>query len=95
MEFEIVHRRDKKEFAAMSGQDEAGKITYTTAGEGKIIIDHTEVDENFGGLGVGKKLVLAAVEAARSEGFKIIPLCPFSKSVFAKDDSLSDVLFTS
>lgn len=95
MHFEIDHRRAKKEFAAMNGQEEAGKITYTEGGTDKIIIDHTEVDKNYGGQGVGKKLILAAVEAARSEGFKIIPLCPFAKSVFDKDPSLEDVLFKS
>jgi predicted GNAT family acetyltransferase len=57
-----------------------------------IIIDHTEVSSTLRGTGAGKKMVEAAVAWARREGVKIIPLCPFAASVFAKDPSLSDVL---
>jgi hypothetical protein len=68
------------------------EMTYSKAGDKMIIIDHTEVSEELRGTGTGKKLVLKAVEMAREKHIKILPLCPFAKSVFDKDDSLSDVL---
>ncbi len=67
-------------------------MTYSKAGADKIIIDHTEVSEELKGQGAGKKLVAAAVEKARKEGFKILPLCPFAKATIQKDASLQDVL---
>ena len=67
-------------------------MTYSKAGADKIIIDHTEVSEELKGQGAGKKLVVAAVEKARKEGFKILPLCPFAKATIQKDASLQDVL---
>lgn len=42
--------------------------------------------------GADKKLVGAAVQWARVERVKIIPLCPFAKSVFDKTPQFADVL---
>ena len=66
-------------------------MTYVYAGDQKFIIDHTEVKEGGEGKGLGKKLVHAAVEFARSKGYTILPLCPFAKSVFEKTPDYADV----
>ncbi len=68
------------------------EMTYSRAGKGLIIIDHTGVPEALGGQGVGKELVLRAIEDARSEGLRIIPLCPFAKAQFDKHPEWADVL---
>ena len=67
-------------------------MTFVFAGEKQIIIDHTEVNPGNEGKGFGKKMVTKAVEYARENGIKIIPLCPFAKSVFDKVPEFSDVL---
>ena len=67
-------------------------MTFVYAGEDKIIIDHTEVNPGNEGKGFGKKMVLKAVEFAREKGIKIVPLCPFAKSVFDKTPEFRDVL---
>jgi len=36
--------------------------------------------------------VAAAVDYARTNGWKILPLCPFAKSVFDKTPEYADVL---
>jgi len=79
----FVIERDGKRLAEM---------TYTAAGETRIIIDHTHVDDALRGTGAGKRLVEAAVQWARAEEKKIIPLCPFAKSVFDKTPAYADVL---
>lgn len=68
------------------------ELIYTKPGENKIIIEHTEVDERLSGKGVGLQLVRHAVEFARMGKLKIIPLCPFAKSVFDKKAEFRDVL---
>ena len=68
------------------------KMTYVWAGNGKIIIDHTEVDDQLRGTGAGKQMVMKAFDFAREKHIKIMPLCPFAKSVFDKLDSIKDVL---
>ena len=67
------------------------EMTYTVAGS-RVIIDHTDVDDRLRGTGVGKQLVRAAVEWARAEKARLLPLCPFAKSVFDKTPDYADVL---
>jgi predicted GNAT family acetyltransferase len=75
--------------------ERAGKrlaeMTYTVAGS-RVIIDHTDVDDRLRGKGAGKQLVKSAVEWARAEQVKLMPLCPYAKSVFDKTPDYSDVL---
>lgn len=80
-------------FLADDNGTEAGKMTYVWAGNNKIIIDHTEIYPDYAGKGVGKLLVLEAVAYARAKKIKVLPLCPFAKSVFDKSPELADVLF--
>jgi uncharacterized protein len=65
-------------------------MTYTMAGT-LAIIDHTEVDDSLRGQGAGRQLVEAAVAWARADGHRILPLCPFAKSVFDKTPAFDDV----
>jgi predicted GNAT family acetyltransferase len=67
------------------------QLTYTVAGS-RVILDHTEVDDALRGTGTGKQLVEAAVQWARDGGRRLIPLCPFARSVFEKTPELRDVL---
>lgn len=67
------------------------EMTYTTAGS-RVIIDHTTVDEVLRGKGAGAQLVRAAVEWARKENVRLLPLCPFARSVFDKTPEYGDVL---
>lgn len=68
------------------------KLVYTWAGDDRIIIEHTEVDDSLKGEGAGKELVAKLVEFAREKGIKIIPVCSFAKSVFKKTQEYQDVL---
>ena len=78
-------------FIEINAKQEA-LMTFVFAGDDKIIIDHTEVNPGNNGKGFGKKMVAKAVEFAREKGIKIIPLCPFAKSVFDKTPEFKDVL---
>lgn len=68
------------------------EMTYVWAGKERIIIDHTEVSDELRGQGTGKQLVAAAVDFARERAIKILPLCPFAKSVIGRVPEFQDVL---
>ncbi len=91
---EVKQNNDAKHgnFAAFIDGSRAGMMTYTWAGEERFIIDHTEVEEAYNGQGVGKEMLLTAVDFARKNGKTIIPLCPFAKATFQKHEELQDVL---
>jgi uncharacterized protein len=68
-----------------------GELTYTVAGS-RVILDHTTVDEALRGTGAGRALVEAAVQWARTGNRRLMPLCPFARSVFDKTPEYQDVL---
>jgi predicted GNAT family acetyltransferase len=89
----IQHKQLQGKGMFYVGQDGAilAEMVYTMA-PNKMIIEHTEVDESLEGKGVGKQLVHTAVEYARTHNIKIVPLCPFAKSVLDKMTEWQDVL---
>jgi predicted GNAT family acetyltransferase len=93
MESEIRHERSghRGAFYWQQGDTRLAEMTYTVAGS-RVIIDHTQVDESLRGKGVGDKLVAAAVQWARAENARLLPLCPYAKSVFDKMPEYRDVL---
>jgi len=93
MTIKNIENEKKGQIIAEIDGKEAGIMEYTWAGEDKFIIDHTEVYPEFNGNGVGKKMVLEAVDYARKKNVKIMPLCPFAKSVFDRTEAFQDVLF--
>lgn len=88
-----LHLNDKNGyfFIEDGGQMQA-QMTFVFAGTERLIIDHTEVQPGNEGKGYGKQMVSAAVEYARTHHIKIIPLCPFAKSVFDRTPEFRDVL---
>ncbi|MEM9279820.1 MAG: GNAT family N-acetyltransferase [Pseudomonadota bacterium] len=68
------------------------EMTFTKAGEGLMIIDHTEVPKSLSGLGLGVRLVECGVAYARETGRKIVPLCPYAAHQFRKHSEWHDVL---
>lgn len=91
MKFHHDTAKTKGSFYVEENGVRLAEMTYTQAGPERIIIDHTEVSDEARGQGLGKKLVYEAVEYARKNGLKILPLCPFARSVFSKNKDIRDV----
>lgn len=83
---------NKGKFYIMLNDRQEAEMTYTWVGTDKFIIDHTEVNEALKGKSAGKQMVMKAVEFARANNLKVIPLCPFANSVFQKTPEIRDVL---
>lgn len=83
----------KGAFTAWDGDRKAGMMSYSRLNDHVLIIDHTETLAGFEGRGVGKRLVTHGVEWAREHGQKLMPLCPFAKSVFDRTPEWQDVRF--
>jgi len=90
---EIVKEEDtsKGRMVAKDGDKEIGEMTFSVAND-FIIVDHTEVSEEYKGQRIGTKLFWALVEMLRKEDRKVMPLCHFTRSMFEKNPDTSDVL---
>lgn len=77
--------------AVIDGRD-AGKMSYSVVGDNQIIIDHTEVNSEYQGQGVGKALVEKSAEYARNKNLKISPQCSYAKKIMERSSDFDDVL---
>ena len=83
----------KGKFYVEQGNKELAEMIYSMPSPDKMIIEHTEVSDELRGKNVGLQMVTTAVEYARANNMKILPLCPFAKSVFDRKQEFHDVLF--
>lgn len=54
----------------------AGELTYRTV-DGRRVFEHTEIDDAFGGQGLGGELVRRALDDAATDDLRIVPVCPY------------------
>jgi predicted GNAT family acetyltransferase len=63
-------------YEIVEGDRVLGIAAYHRRGD-TVVFTHTEVDKDSGHEGLGSALVRAALDDVRSQGGKIVPLCPF------------------
>ncbi|GAA3079773.1 GNAT family N-acetyltransferase [Streptosporangium carneum] len=69
----------------------AGKLEFARR-DGVIVYIHTEVDPEFEGKGVGGALARTALDAARAEGVRIVPRCPFVGGWIRRHPEYADLI---
>lgn len=92
MEIKFEQSETKGAFYVEENGVRLAEMTFSKAGADRIIIDHTEVSDALRGKNMGKQLVTEAVAYARKNNLKILPLCPFARSVFDRVKEYQDVL---
>ena len=91
----LIQRKQTENKGMFYAEDEGeihARMTYHMNEAGKMVIEHTEVDDELRGQNVGYQLVEASVEYARQHNIKLIVWCPFAKKVFDKKPDWHDVL---
>ena len=92
MEIKFEESGSKGAFFVEENGQRLAEMTFSKAGDTTLIIDHTEVSDALRGKNVGKQLVAYAVDHARKNNLKIIPLCPFTKATIDRTKEYQDVL---
>ena len=80
--------------ARVAGIGEEAELTFSKAGTGLVIADHTAVPEAMRGMGVGNLLATRLVEDARRGGYGILALCPFVRAQAQRHPEWADVVRT-
>ncbi|WP_300345006.1 GNAT family N-acetyltransferase [Fusobacterium sp.] len=89
---DIKFEFENKRAAAYDNKKLIGESTISPS-EKFWIIDHTEVDENYGGKGIAKKLIEIIVNEAKKRDLKILPLCPYAKKEFEKNKEYQEIMY--
>jgi predicted GNAT family acetyltransferase len=94
-----ITREDSKNggryVAVVDGHE--SELTFTRAtrnGQALLIADHTGVPSVLSGRGVGLALVKRAVEDARKDNVRIVPMCSFVRVMIQRHKDWQDVLAT-
>ena len=80
----------KGRYVLSTPEGESG-LTYSIASPSLVIADHTAVAPGLEGQGVGRRLLDRLLEDARTEGFKIVPLCPYVNAQRRKHPEWADL----
>ncbi|HWA13417.1 MAG TPA: GNAT family N-acetyltransferase [Burkholderiales bacterium] len=86
----VVHNIPARRFeVSVDGQVAVSK--YLLAG-GKLIIEHTEVPEALEGRGIAGRIVRTALDYARAQNLKVLPICPYAKAWIGRHPEYQDLL---
>jgi len=80
--------------ARVAGIDAEAELTFTRQGTALLSADHTGAPEPLRGTGAAAALVARLVADARTEGVKIIPLCPYVQLLYTRNPDWADVFTT-
>jgi predicted GNAT family acetyltransferase len=69
----------------------AGFVQYNMRG-GRLILVHTEIDDEYEGKGFGTKLAAGALDDIRRRGLQIVPVCPFIESYLQRHPEYDDLV---
>ena len=69
----------------------AGQTVYQGTGPTLPFV-HTEIDERFGGQGLGSVLIREALDTVRARGGQVLPHCPFVKRFIEKHPDYLDLV---
>ena len=78
--------------AHIEGVDGEAELTFSRTSPTLVIADHTFAPDSMRGMGAAKALVDRLIADARSEGFKINPLCPYVNGQFLRHPEWADVM---
>jgi uncharacterized protein len=67
-----------------------GFAEFTDRGDQRVFY-HTEIDPAFGGRGLATILVKEALDAARDDGKRIVPVCSMIATVLKKHPEFDDI----
>jgi uncharacterized protein len=75
----------------IEGEEEIAAAYYRIE-NGRVVITHTEVPQQFSGQGIGSRLARGVFEAIRASGRKAVLKCPFMSAFAARHPEYSDIV---
>jgi predicted GNAT family acetyltransferase len=90
MDIAVTHDVRTHRFSAVVDQH-ACELDYSVR-DGVMSILHTEVPPEAGGRGIAGQLTLAALEYAKTQGWKIRPICSYAVGYFRRHPEYAELL---
>ena len=90
VELPVIHNTAAKRFE-VSVDGKVAYSKYLLAGE-MIVIEHTEVPVELESKGLASHIVRTALDYARAQKLKVMPLCPFTAGFIHRHPEYQDLV---
>lgn len=90
MNMEMSHEPAAERFVAVT-EGQKSVLDYELSGK-TMTITHTGVPASLRGRGIAGELTAFALEEARAQGWKVIPLCSYAAHFFSTHREYADLL---
>ena len=87
---DVIHDTDTCQFH-VDVENHRGELDYVLRGD-EMTITHPGVPPAIGGRGVAAELTRVALETARREGWKVVPVCSYAAAFIRRHPAFSDLL---
>ena len=87
---EVIHQPAAQEFS-VEVDGHVGVLDYDLHGS-TMTITHTLVPEAIGGRGVAAELTRVALDTARANGWKVVPMCSYAAVFLRRHPEYNDLL---
>jgi predicted GNAT family acetyltransferase len=91
MNAEVRENRVQRRFERPIHEDAMAAAYYREA-DGRLVFIHTEVPNEFSGLGIATELAQGTFQLLREQGRKAILVCPFMVHFFTTHPEYADVV---
>ncbi|HUQ88005.1 MAG TPA: GNAT family N-acetyltransferase [Vicinamibacterales bacterium] len=80
------------EFVLRVDGERLGFLEFTRPDAGVMRIEYVEVSPTLRGSGLAKQLVEKAVEFAKGDSLRVVPICSYARAVIQRDPAMSAAL---
>lgn len=87
----VVEAPEKDRFELYYGEEHAGLADYQLS-DGELAVLHTEIDQRFGGRGLGGQLTRVVLDTARQRGLSVLPYCSFTRDWIVRHPEYTDLV---
>ncbi len=93
-DLKIIHEHDENtgRYVIVLGPKVEAKMTYRRVAPKTISIDHTLVPPEFHGQKIADKLMVRAIEDAKTKGDRIVPACSYVAAQFKRHPEWASLL---
>lgn len=87
----VVEVPESGRYELRLGDEVVGVVTYVEA-DGARDLQHTEIEPDHEGEGLGSKLATGVLDDIRAKGLKVKPSCPFISGYIDKHPDYGDLV---
>jgi len=87
---EVRDNPEQSRFELIDCAELVGEILYRRYPD-RIVLVHTEVSPALEGQGLASRLVAGALEDIRTEGLRVVPVCPFVRAYLQRHPEYAEL----